>query len=162
MEFEPAAAALEREHHEIDAAIEAFASGPAARDRDPQPLREAIRALRRHIYIEEEFLFPGLRESGLIAAIFVMLREHAQLWTTLEALDRELDTGASTGAALMLCHQLTVQLQHHNLKEEKIIYPAADQMLTAPATAQLRALLATGGLPEGWACHNVRGAGQAC
>jgi regulator of cell morphogenesis and NO signaling len=156
MEFAPLAAALEREHHEIDAAIEAFATGTEARDRDPQPVREAIRALRRHIYIEEEFLFPGLRDPGLVAPIFVMLREHAQLWTTLESLDRELDTGARTGAAVMLCHQLTVQLQHHNMKEEKIIYPRADQVLTAPASAQLRTLLATAELPDEWVCQIVR------
>jgi regulator of cell morphogenesis and NO signaling len=156
MEFERLAAALEREHHEIDAAIEGFASGAEARDRDPQPLREAIRALRRHIYIEEEFLFPGLREPGLVAPLFVMLREHAQIWTTLEWLDRELDTGGSTAAALMLCHQLTVQLQHHNLKEEKIIYPQADQVLTAPATAHMRVLLATGALPDAWVCQKVQ------
>lgn len=59
MEIESLAAALEREHHEIDAGIAAFTAAPG----DWQPLARAIRALRRHIYLEEEFLFPLLREA---------------------------------------------------------------------------------------------------
>jgi regulator of cell morphogenesis and NO signaling len=155
MEYESVAAALEREHQEIDIAIEKFAAGPAARDRDRRPLRTAIQALRRHIYIEEEFLFPALRDSGLVAPIFVMLREHAQLWTTLQTLEREFDTGDSS-AGLLLCHQLAVQLQHHNLKEEKIIYPQAETNLPPAATAQLQAVLAGSELPAGWTCQKAR------
>jgi regulator of cell morphogenesis and NO signaling len=88
------AAALEREHHEIDAGIAAFTAAPDS----PQPLVRAIRALRRHIYLEEEFLFPLLREAeaGLTAPVFVMLREHAQIWATLDSLEREL--GAMPGS----------------------------------------------------------------
>jgi hemerythrin HHE cation binding domain-containing protein len=59
MEIESLAAALEREHHEIDAGIAAFTAAPG----DRQPLARVIRALRRHIYREEEFLFPLLREA---------------------------------------------------------------------------------------------------
>jgi iron-sulfur cluster repair protein YtfE (RIC family) len=151
--MESLADALEREHHEIDRGIEAFAAGPVTRDRDAEPLRAAIRALRRHIYLEEEFLFPPLREAGLVAPVFVMLREHAQMWTTLDALERELDTGA---AGLTLCHQLIIQLQHHNTKEEKILYPQADQVLTASASTRLKAFLAAGELPTGWVCAKAR------
>ena len=49
METEGLAAALEREHREIDEGIAAFTTSPG----DPQPLAHAIRALRRHIYLEE-------------------------------------------------------------------------------------------------------------
>jgi regulator of cell morphogenesis and NO signaling len=155
MESESVAAALERQHQEIDIVIAEFAAGPAARDRDRRPLRTAIQALRRHIYIEEEFLFPPLRDSGLVAPIFVMLREHAQLWATLRMLERELDTDQD-GAGVMLCHQLAVQLLHHNLKEEKIVYPQAEETLTAEATAQLHTMLASGELPAGWTCQKAR------
>ncbi len=142
------AEALEREHHRIDEGIAAFAAAPG----DRQPLIRAIHALRRHIYLEEEFLFPLLREAepGLAAPVFVMLREHAQLWRTLSALERELDTGSGDGAAL--CRQLTVQLLHHNLKEERVLYPRADHVLAEPAAGRLRAFLAAGDLPDGWAC----------
>jgi iron-sulfur cluster repair protein YtfE (RIC family) len=148
METISLAAALEREHHEIDAGIAAFTAGPG----DRQPLTRAIGALRRHIYLEEEFLFPLLREAEprLAAPVFVMLREHAQIWATLEALEHELDTGMSTGHGL--CRQLTVRLLHHNLKEEKILYPRADGALQPAAAERLREFLSSADLPGGWVC----------
>ena len=142
------AAALEREHHEIDAGIAAFTAAPW----DRRPLARAAGALRRHIYLEEEFLFPLLHEAepGLAAPLFVMLREHAQIWGTLDSLERATDAGAGTGLALR--KRLTVQLLHHNLKEEKILYPRADDLLP-PATAdRLRVFLNSGELPDGWLC----------
>ena len=142
------AVALEREHHQIDEGIAAFTAAPG----DRQPLARAIGALRRHIYLEEEFLFPLLRaaEPGLAAPVFVMLREHAQIWAMLGSLERELDAGAGTG--LTLCRQLAVRLLHHNLKEEKILYPRADEALPAAAAGRLRAFLGSGELPGGWVC----------
>jgi regulator of cell morphogenesis and NO signaling len=146
MVIESLAAALEREHREIDAGIDAFADGPAA-SRDRQPLMQAIQALRRHIYLEEELLFPPLRQAGLVAPLFVMLREHGQIWATLDGLEHQFDAGETR---FVSCHQLTIQLQHHNLKEERIIYPQADHVLAAPASVQLRTFLNSGNLPTGW------------
>ena len=154
MGIESLAAALEREHHEIDEGIDAFTSGSPSGDRGS--LTRAIHALRRHIYLEEEFLFPPLRDAGLMAPVFVMLREHAQMWETLDTLERDLAAGADDKAAFALCHQLTVQLQHHNMKEERILYPQADEVLTASASERLRTFLDAGELPEGWICQKAR------
>ncbi len=150
MGTESLAAVLEREHQEIDAGIAAFSASPG----DPQPLARAIRALRRHIYLEEEFLFPllGEAEPALRAPVFVMLREHAQIWALLDALERE--PGGSAGPAL--CRQLASQLLHHNLKEERVLYPRADDALPPAAAGRLRAFLGTGELPEGWVCVKAR------
>lgn len=153
--IESLATALEREHREIDEGVEAFVAGTRTGVRDRTSLTRAMHALRRHIYLEEEFLFPPLRAAGMVAPLFVMLREHAQIWTTLESLERELAADA-TDDSLMLCHQLAVQLQHHNSKEERIVYPQADQVLTAPASEQLRKFLDSGELPEGWVCEKLR------
>ena len=103
------AAALEREHHEIDQGLAAFTAAPW----DRRPLRRAIGALRRHIYLEEEILFPLLRQAEpcLAAPAFVMLGEHAQIWGTMEALERAVDAG--TASALTLRKRLNVQLLHH-------------------------------------------------
>jgi iron-sulfur cluster repair protein YtfE (RIC family) len=142
------AAALEREHHEIDEGIAAFAASPG----DRQPLTRAIQALRRHIYLEEELLFPLLHaaQPELAAPVYVMLREHAQIWGTLDALDRTADPGDGSGVALR--KRLTAQLLHHNLKEERILYPRADEALPAAVAGRLRALLRTGEPPDGWVC----------
>ena len=150
MTSELLAAALEREHREIDEGIAAFTASPA----DRRPLTRAIRALRRHIYLEEEFLFPllGEAESALRAPVFVMLREHAQIWAVLDALEGE--PGGSTCQAL--CRQLASQLLHHNLKEEKVLYPRADDVLSPAAAERLRAFLGSGELPRGWMCVKAR------
>ncbi len=66
------------------------------------------------------------------------------------SLERELDAGTGTGLAL--CRQLAVRLLHHNLKEEKILYPRADDALPPAAAARQRAFLGSGDLPEGWMC----------
>ena len=63
MESETLGAALEREHREIDGGIEAFIEGlPEGKDQT-EPLLRSVNGLRRHIYLEEEFLFPPLREA---------------------------------------------------------------------------------------------------
>ncbi len=156
METESLAAALEREHREVDAGIAAFTAGSPSGGRERKQLARAIHALRRHIYLEEEFLFPLLHqaEPGLAAPIFVMLREHAQLWQTLGLLEREVDAG--TGDPLQTCRRLTAQLLHHNLKEEKVLYPRADQVLPEPAAAKLREFASAGELPAGWVCIRAR------
>lgn len=92
-----------------------------------------MEALRRHIYLEEEFLFPPLREAGLVAPIFVMLREHGELWDTLEAIEAQLRAGGGDGPLAASSETLLGQLERHNFKEESIVYPQADAVLTAGA-----------------------------
>ncbi|HEU5008158.1 MAG TPA: hemerythrin domain-containing protein [Jatrophihabitantaceae bacterium] len=147
---ESLAAALEREHHEIDAGLESLTRDGQVPDVE-RSLR-AIAALRRHIYLEEEFLFPPLSGGSLVAPLFVMLREHGQLWHVLDELEAGLRTAADPAALRECCHRLGVQLLHHNMKEERVIYPAADESLPPDVAARLQELLETGELPDGWTC----------
>jgi hypothetical protein len=78
-------------------------------------------------------------------------REQAQSRNTLDALRRALSS-ADEAAALPLCHQLTVQLQHHNLEEERTVRSQAGQTLTPQAAAALRSFVASGRRPGGWVC----------
>jgi hemerythrin-like domain-containing protein len=150
------AAALQREHREIDEGIERFLAEPAS-EQAAAALSTAVAGLRRHIYLEEEVLFPPLSTGGLVAPVFVMLREHAEIWQTLDALDRELPAaGNDPVATLELCRRLLAQLQDHNLKEERVLYPQADQVLPAAAVDRLAELLNTAALPDGWVCVNAR------
>lgn len=148
MRTDSLANALEHEHREID-------DGIAATPGDRDSLARAIRALRRHIYLEEEILFPLLyqAEPGLAAPVFVMLREHAQIWALLDSLEHESDGGAASPARV---RQLASHLLHHNLKEEKILYPRADEALPAVEADRLRAFLDSGELPAGWICFKAR------
>jgi regulator of cell morphogenesis and NO signaling len=156
MEGVTLATALEREHREIDGGIEAYTAGLAEGKNDTAPLLRAMDGLRRHIYLEEEFLFPPLRAGGLMVQLFVMVREHGDLWKTMEALDSSLAAGAASDALLELCTTLLAQLNKHNTKEEPIIYPQADTVLSGEASAQLKAFLDSGRMPEGWVCEKAR------
>jgi hemerythrin-like domain-containing protein len=144
-------AALEREHHEIDHGVEAFGSGG---EDGVAALTAAIAALRRHIYLEEEFLFPPMQDE-LAIPIGVMLREHGELWRTLEVLEAQLAKAGDDGAAMAICRRLLAQLELHNSKEEPIFYTRADDSLGPEASAELKAFLDSGQMPAGWTCQRA-------
>jgi hemerythrin-like domain-containing protein len=152
---ETLAAALELEHREIDRSIEAYLT-TSGEERGPTGyLTQAMTALRRHIFLEEEFLFPPLREAGFGAPIFVMLREHGELWQTMASIEQELAGDGTDAAVPGRCKWLLALLEKHNSKEEPILYPHADSVLGAPASAELRAFLESGHMPDGWTCANA-------
>src|SRR5262249_17082264 len=121
---------------------------------DQLALERAIPALRRHIYLEEEFLFPRVCETepGLATPVTVMLREHAQIWDDLNSLEREQDADAKRA----LCAQLANYLLNHNTKEEQLVYSRVDEALPAAEAERQRAFLESGELPEGWVCEWAR------
>lgn len=147
---ETLAQALEREHTQIDAGVAAYRE-----DGDRAALRAAAEALRRHIYLEETFLFPQVSRAGHAPEIVVMLREHAQLWQVLDQLDGSQGAG-DEGADRLLCTRLVGQLLHHNLKEENDVYPLAEEVLDATGTGELRTALESATLPHGWICYGAR------
>lgn len=155
MAEETLAGALEREHHEIDAGIGEFVAGLESGNVATEPMTRAMTGLRRHIYLEEEFLFPPMRSGGLMAAIFVMVREHGQMWRLMDALDRQLTDGSDPAAVLDTCQQLIGELTAHNPKEEQIIYPQADGALNGAASEELKAFLGSGAMPDGWVCKGA-------
>jgi iron-sulfur cluster repair protein YtfE (RIC family) len=147
---------LERKHAEIDQGIESFMSALAAGDRPATVLVEALDELRRHIYFEEELLFPPLHDAGMVPPLFVMRREHGEIWATMDALSDALASDADPGVVPDLVDRLTVQLREHNSKEEMIVYPAADGMIPAPTRDELVAELAEVRMPEQWVCEARR------
>lgn len=149
---ETLSAALEREHHEIDGGIEGFIAGLTDGPGEPEILVRALDGLRRHIYLEEEFLFPPLREAGMMVPLFVMLRQHGELWNAMDALTALLAAGSDADTLRASCTSLLALLDQHNSKEEPIIYPQADKVLDPEASEKLGAFLEAGRMPEGWVC----------
>lgn len=147
--------ALELEHRQIDGAIEAYLAAADGEAADPAPLRTALAGLRRHIYLEEQFLFPPLQAAGLMGPIFVMLREHGALWRAMDAVEALPPSPFGTAAIREACTALLVLLDAHNSKEEPIIYAQADKILDAAASAELLDFLAQGTAPGGWVCAAV-------
>jgi regulator of cell morphogenesis and NO signaling len=148
-------AMLEREHHEIDSGVEAFIEKLDGGCVQPEPLTAALEALRRHIYLEEALLFPPIRTAGMVMPIFVMMREHGELWRTMEALTDLLADGADSEQLRNTCRRLLGQLDQHNSKEEPVIYPHADTDLPAQVSAELARFIEAGRVPDGWVCQQA-------
>lgn len=147
---------LEREHMEIDEAVDSFISSLAASSPDMAALTAALEGLRRHIYFEEEMLFPPLRQAGLVPPLIVMCREHAEMWATMLALSAMLVPEDDPARLRDLAERLMAQLQEHNTKEEMIVYPAAEQMIAAPIREELAARLPRVEMPPEWVCEAAR------
>ena len=147
--------ALMQEHHEIDGEIETFIKKLESGSVQPEPLIAVLEALRRHIYLEEVFLFPPIREAGMAMPIFVMMREHGELWRTIDALTDLLADGMDHRRLGDACRQLLDQLDQHNSKEEPVIYPHADTDLPLQTSAELSRFIETGRIPDGWVCQQA-------
>jgi iron-sulfur cluster repair protein YtfE (RIC family) len=123
----------EQDHDRLD---ELFKTFQKLKRSDFAKAKEAFKAfkfgLQRHIVWEEDVLFPlweektGMSEGG---PTFVMRAEHRQIGQQLEAIhgkvaDQNPDSDQEEQALLDL-------LGPHNMKEERVLYPAIDQ-LTSP------------------------------
>ena len=141
---------LEHEHQSIDGRLAAFVAGLDEGEVRADDVRASAAELRRHIHVEEVHVFPRLRQAGMIPPVLVMLREHGLIWDTLDGIDRLLSDDAHDVAALRTqCDRLTEQLEAHNMKEERILYPAADDTLDADGVASVEAALRDE-MPPGW------------
>lgn len=139
------------EHHSIDERLAEFVAGLDAGEVRPAAFRAAATELKHHIFVEEEHLFPPLRAAGLIPPVLVMLREHGEMWGVLEAIEALLVATAPDVSALHAeCARLMGQIEAHNAKEERILYPAADQTLAPQEQEAVSTALVDGDLPEGW------------
>jgi len=154
--------ALIREHHEIDAGIEQFlASTPdGSVTQWAQPLRTAMAALARHIYLEEEIVFPRLRSGPLMMPIMVMVTEHGRMWRAMADLHELLaaedaDAEPVRSRVLDACTAMLALLADHNGKEEPVIYPHLQADLDDDTRAVLADFIDTGTLPDGWSCERA-------
>lgn len=89
------------------------------------------KALRRHIRLEDSLLFP-LYESytnfGQDGPTLIMRNEHRVLEDLLNAISCVLIRDLAVDHSLR--YQLKALLDEHNGKEEKMIYPAMDDLLS--------------------------------
>jgi hemerythrin-like domain-containing protein len=145
-------ALMEREHHEVDDAIERFVQGLRERAVRHKDLQHATELLQRHIYIEEALIFPPLRAKGMLAPVLVMEREHGEIWRTLDAVNLEVGSGTAADSVPDRCRQLLHELEVHNGKEEPIIYPQADALLADAEKDAVRSFIHSGTMPADWVC----------
>jgi regulator of cell morphogenesis and NO signaling len=93
--------------------------------------------LERHITWEEEILFPLFqRKTGTVEGpVAVMEDEHRQILNILEHINLKLQNNDSSSNRFE--HDLMVLLGGHNIKEENVLYPVLDHLLTQDEKANL-------------------------
>jgi len=124
---------FEQDHDRLD---ERFKTFQQLKRSDFAKAKEAFKdfkfGLQRHIVWEEDLLFPlweektGLAEGG---PSFVMRNEHRQIGQQLEAIHQKVaeqnpDSDQEEQSLLTL-------LGSHNMKEERVLYPAIDDVTSA-------------------------------
>lgn len=94
--------------------------------------RQFIQAMQRHFMLEEELLFPAFEQASgnAMGPTAVMRHEHEQmreLFSDMEQARVEQNADDYLGAS----ETLLILMQQHNAKEEQILYPMMDQVLSA-------------------------------
>ena len=126
---------LSSDHQRLDGLMTAAGDRAKAGDMNAAAagFGEFMRGLLRHIRIEEELLFPafegatGLSQGGPTS---VMKLEHAEIQRLLGSIRDLFDSGDPQPAEFESLRSALVALLHeHNLKEERVLYPATDQTL---------------------------------
>lgn len=144
---------LESDHHAIDAQFAAFARSLEGDTVDTASLEAGVRALRHHIWVEEELHFPPLRAGGLMGPIMVMLREHGELWDLLDRLEAQVAAAAPNAEIATTWGEAAALLEAHNMKEEQILYPSGDQIIDTDTAADVQDALVNKTTPDGWVCQ---------
>lgn len=91
-------------------------------------------ALALHLACEEELLFPTMEEraGGPLAPARMMSTEHAVMHELVRGL-REAVRDRDADEFEALAQTLAIMIQQHNLKEERVLYPMAMQLLGGDA-----------------------------
>lgn len=122
-------APMSAEHRRCDEAFVALEQAIArGRWQEAGLAMEGFRTdMERHFVLEEETLFPALRQAapGASGPIQVMLMEHTQMRQLMETLAQRVK-GRSTTECLSVTETLVIVMQQHNRKEETILYPMGD------------------------------------
>ena len=123
------------DHRACDALWAELESAASAGDRKrtDELFAEFDKAMRRHFEMEEQVLFPALEEAmnmPNMGPVQVMRGEHEQMRAVLDQMREEL-AGGDPEAMLDHGDTLLMLIQQHNVKEENILYPMAEQSLSA-------------------------------
>ncbi len=109
----------------------------AAQSGDMEAEKEKWRSfqseLLRHLRMEEEVMFPAFEQaSGMTGGgpTFVMRSEHEQMRGLIVQMSAAAD-GGDYDELVDLGDTLLMLIQQHNQKEEQMLYPMAEQALTA-------------------------------
>ena len=98
-------------------------------------------AMEQHFRKEEEVLFPAFEEASgnAMGPTRVMRLEHQQMRETFAEMERAL-AGGDLEEFLGQAEALLILTQQHNIKEEQILYPMCDRVLSSAAAEVVQAM----------------------
>jgi iron-sulfur cluster repair protein YtfE (RIC family) len=133
---------FEIDHREIDAIFDrvAFEKGAGA----VPVFEEFDRRLERHIGWEEDILFLAVGKAAPqleAGPLRVMRSEHKEIRSHKAGALAALRQG-NADAARSAAERMKEVLTQHNMKEERILYPACDEVITPAERAELLSRLA--------------------
>ncbi len=138
---------LTRDHDQCDKhfsdAENAVAEGDLVQGR--QIFHTFKQATLVHFQREEALLFPAFEQrTGMQdGPTGVMRSEHDQIRDALMAMEGALENGAA-GTFLNQAEALLLMMRQHNMKEEQILYPMADQALEHDRAELVRSMQVLG------------------
>jgi len=125
-------AALEGDHDDIDAALAEVLLAAYGRgwERAGAALAELLEHLRRHVALEEDILFPLFdRRLRTVGPTRILRLEHRRLTRAFGAMLGAIQARSleRMGEAIRSVDEV---LPHHMAKEESILYPAIERVLS--------------------------------
>ena len=150
----PAQALLTEQHRSMELGIAGLVDGSGSR----QELADAVYLLRRHIHVEEAFLFPVIeQDAGRAMALAQMRYEHGDMWPHIESAINLLAAKADLDDLLPASEALLRLLGIHDRKEEEAIYSVADRYRPGDGRPSFADLFQTREIPAGWKCRYAPG-----
>jgi iron-sulfur cluster repair protein YtfE (RIC family) len=131
-------------HHRLEAIFFELVQvlGDGAAERADEQFAELEERLRRHIHVEEELIFPVFEtRARVIGPTAVMRHEHRRIGALLGRVRIALDARDLPTAHAYLM-ELGGVLANHARKEEVILYPKTDAVLSLEERAELLARIA--------------------
>ncbi len=134
------------EHHRLCDQHFANAEQAASEERWEEARREYDsfkKEIEQHFHMEEGVLFPEFEEqTGMTAGPTAVMRmEHEEIRRLLDQMNMALD-GNDADSYLGTSETLLIMMQQHNMKEEQMLYPMAEQELGALGGEVLRRMQA--------------------
>ncbi len=140
---------LAAQHRVMELGISGLVDGSGSR----QELSEAVYLLRRHIYVEEAFLFPVIdQDQGRWMALAQMQSDHGAMWPHIESAITLLQANALLDNLVPAAQAMLKLLEGHDSREELAIYSVGDRYVTDANHPPLETLFATTEIPPGWRC----------
>ncbi len=156
-------------HHRVEGWLMDFQGGleQAPLDQEPDRIRRgyfegflelferAVEALRQHMYLEEELVFP-LVEEDLAGPIADLRDDHGRIWDLVGELRALLHQAAEMSRVQTCTSRLMNLLASHSAKEDLGVYPDLVALLGVERTLSLLEEADKAEAPAEWVCLRRR------